>query len=157
MGKWRTLFEANLPPIAERAYGEQYEFGPPATEEQIAEAERVLNLTLPADVREMLSEFNGIWRHTELLGRQIHYLDLHHLSVEVPEYFRTCGNELPPRKDLRKVVFVCQSNGFGELWGVCAADVASHRAGEVVKLDHEVGELEASYPNLAEFVRSGPK
>ncbi|HEY7313131.1 MAG TPA: SMI1/KNR4 family protein [Gemmataceae bacterium] len=158
MGKWRTMFEANLPPVDERTYGEQYDFAPPATEEQLATAESALGTRFPADVREMLSEFNGIWRRTKFGGDpSIQYLDLHHMTVAVPEYFRTCGNELPPKKDLRKIVFVCQFNGFGDLWGVCVSDVAGHRAGEVVKLDHEVGELEASHPSLAEFVRRGPK
>jgi hypothetical protein len=57
---------------------------------------------------------------------------------------------------LRKVVFVCQSNGFGNLWGLCAEPISDHPTGAVVKLDHEVGELEPSYPSLAEFVRSSP-
>jgi hypothetical protein len=53
--------------------------------------------------------------------------------------------------------FVCQSNGFGDLWGVCAEDVAGHPAGAVVHLDHEVGELEASHPDLASFIRDHRK
>ena len=71
--------------------------------------------------------------------------------------FRTCGNELPPEEDLRKVVFICQVNGFADLYGVCVAKVAGHRAGAVIKLDHEKGFLEAAYPSLAKFVRNGPK
>ena len=162
MGKWRTLFESNLPPLEQREYGEQYEFGPPATEEQLAAAESALGVPLPQDVRELLAEFNGV-RYTTRASRQhghepyILYLDIEHLTVEVPRYFRTCGNVLPPEENLRKVVFVCQSNGFGDLWGACVADVAGNRTGEVVRLDHEVGELEASHPSLAEFVRTGRK
>jgi hypothetical protein len=53
------------------------------------------------------------------------------------------------------VVFVAQSNGFGDLWGVCTEAVAGHPAGAVVRLDHEVGELEACHPDVAEFVRAG--
>jgi hypothetical protein len=89
--------------------------------------------------------------------RSILFLDLHHMTVELPQYFADCGNPLPPKKDRRKVVFVCQSNGFAELWGVCVEDVADHPAGSVVKLDSEVGEFEASHASLAEFVRSGHK
>jgi hypothetical protein len=155
------LFEADLPPVGEREYGAEYDFGPPATAEQVAAAEQVLGVALPADVRAMLSEFNGVWWRTRFADgreyRDILYLDLQHMTEDVPRYFADCGNPLPPRKDRRKVVFVAQSNGFGELWGVCAADVAGHPAGAVVHLDHEVGELEPSHSSLAEFVRSGRK
>lgn len=162
MGKWRALFEANLPPEGEREYGELYQFGPPATEEQLAAAEQSLGVRLPADVRELLSEFNGVW-YTTTVGRKqgyeadISYLDVDHMAARVPHYFRTCGNELPPEEELRKVVFVAQSNGFGDLWGVCVEPVAGHRAGAVVKLDHEVGEVEPSHASLTEFVLTGPK
>ncbi|MBN9122316.1 MAG: SMI1/KNR4 family protein [Planctomycetes bacterium] len=159
MGKWRTLFESSLPPAEQREHREEYEFGPPATAEQIVAAERALGGQLPADVREMLSEFNGVWRRTHFDGgrryREIHYLDTQHMSVDVPSYFASCGNPLPPRYALRRVVFVAQSNGYGDLWGVCVADVVRHKAGAVVRLDHEVGRLEAWEPTLAEFVRAG--
>jgi hypothetical protein len=80
------------------------------------------------------------------------YLDTSGMSIEVPDYFEDSDNPLPPTSDLRKVVFVAQSNGFGDLWGVCVEDVAGHRAGAVIHLDHEVGELETSLASLAEFV-----
>jgi hypothetical protein len=107
----------------------------------------------------MLSEFNGVWYTTEADRRRgtessILYFDITHLTVEVPKYFGNCdGNPLPPAGDLQKVVFVCQSNGFADLLGVCLKDVAGFRAGQVVKLDHEVGELEACANSLFEFVR----
>ncbi len=162
MGKWRDLFEAELPPVAERPYRTEYDFGPPAAADQIAAAEAALKVQFPADVREMLSEFNGVWSLSHFDDgrefRSIRFLDLHHMTVELPQYFAECGgNPLPPKKDRRKVVFVCQSNGFAELWGVCVEDVAGRRAGAVVKLDSEVGEFEPAHASLAEFVRSGPK
>jgi hypothetical protein len=162
MGKWREVFEAELPPVAERPYRTEYHFGPPAEADQIAAAEAALKVQFPADVREMLSEFNGVWSRSHFDdGREdsdIRFLDLQHMTVEVPRYFAECGgNPLPPKKDRRRVVFVCQSNGFAELWGVCVEDVAGHQAGAVVKLDSEVGEFEPSHASLAAFVRSGPK
>src|SRR5687767_3751169 len=107
MGKWRTLFEANLLPEGERKYGEQYQFGPPATPAQIAAGETALGVRLPCEVRELLSEFNGIWCTTTAGRKQGHepdisFLDVDYMTVEVPHYFRTCGNELPPEADLRK-------------------------------------------------------
>jgi hypothetical protein len=160
MGKWRTLFESNLPPAGQREYGMEYEFGPPATAEQIAAVEHGLRVQLPADLREMLSEFNGVWTTSEI-GRKlghapgIAFLDTKHMSERVPEYLADTDNPLPPKKVLRQVVFVAQSNGFGDLWGVCVADVAGHPAGSAVRLDHEVGELKACQPSLADFVRVG--
>lgn len=160
MGKWRALFEAGLPPVAEREYRTEYTFGPPATAEQIAAAEASLKVRFPGDVREMLSEFNGMWSVTTFdAGNtydEIHFLDIQHMAADVPDYCADSGNPMPPEEDLRKVVWVGQSNGFGELWGVCAEAVAGHAAGSVVHMDHEVGELEACRPSLAEFVRRGP-
>ncbi len=158
MGKWQEAFEHGRPSEWDAEYGREYSFGPPATKEELTTAEASLGARLPADVREMLSEFNGVWYTIEVDRREgyepsILYLDIKHMTAEVPEYFRTCGNELPPEADLRKVVFVRQSNGFGDLWGVCLEDVAGFRAGQVVRLDHEVGELEACAASLYELVR----
>ena len=106
----------------------------------------------------MLLEFNGIWRSTKSDRRDgrpgaIAYLDIDHMTVHVPEYFRTCGNNLPPDNDLRKVVFLYQRNGFAELIGICAEDVGEFPAGRLVKLDHELGVFEWSYKTLADLVR----
>jgi uncharacterized protein (TIGR02996 family) len=162
---WRTLFEANLLPFGEREYRTEYVFGPPATPEAITAAEAALGMRLPADVREMLAEFNGVWERNRYragnTSEDIHLLDLQHMSVDVLDHFSNWGSDwghlLPPPDELRKVVFVCQSNGFGNLWGVCVESVSGHPVGAVVKLDHEVGELEPGYPSLAEFVRSSSK
>jgi hypothetical protein len=159
VGKWRDLFEADLPPVEEREYRTEYVFGPPATPEAIAAAEAALGVQMPTDVREMLAEFNGVWEHNRYpagnTSEDIHLLDLQHMSVVVPDYFSDCDNPLPPRYALRRVVFVAQSNGCGDLWGVCTSGVPRHQAGAVVRLDHEVGRLEPWQPSLAEFVRAG--
>ena len=159
---WRTLFEVNLLPFGEREYRTEYVFGPPATSEAIEAAEAALGARLPADVRQMLAEFNGVWEHKRYragnTSEDILLLDLQHMSVVVPDHFSKWvsagGHLLLPPDELRKVVFVCQSNGLGYLWGVCVESVSGHSAGAVVKLDHDVGEFEPAYPNLAEFVRS---
>ena len=159
MGKWREAFENGRPSEWDTEYGREYSFGPPATGKQLAAAEAALGVRLPADVRGMLSEFNGVWytfegdRRKGLDQPEILYLDAKHLSVKVPEHFRTCGNELPAEGDLRKIVFVRQSNGFADLWGVCLEDVAGFRAGQVVKLDHAWGELQEYASSLFDFVR----
>ena len=158
MGKWKTLFDEGLPPFEDREYGEIYEFGPPATAEQIASAEQALGVRFPDDLREMLTEFNGIQYTTKSDRTRGYeptqrYLDTEEMSVSVPRYFRTCGNPLPPQEVLSKIVFVAHVNGFGELYGLCLEDVEGHRRGEVIKIDHEVGELEAYYASLADLVR----
>jgi hypothetical protein len=61
MGRWRAIFEENLPQPAEGEHVLGYEFGPPAAPAAIAAAERALGLRLPSDLRAMLSEFNGVW------------------------------------------------------------------------------------------------
>ena len=162
MGKWREAFEHARPSEGDTEYGRQYSFGPPASAEQLAAAEAALGAKLPAEVRELLSEFNGVWKTTEVDRRMgyepsILYLDINHMSMDVPEYFRTCGNPLPSEDDLRKVVFFCQSNGFADLWGVCLGDVCELKAHQIVRLDHEVGELEPCADNLYEFVRDHKK
>jgi uncharacterized protein (TIGR02996 family) len=144
---WRILLEVNMQPIEERMYGELYQFGAPATGEQLAEAEEALGRRLPDDVRELLSEFNGVW-YTSAGSRRfgsapdILYLDLHHM-VETQGYFGHFPNILCFR----------EVNGGGYVWAVCLQDTADFRAGNVVGIDHEVGELEYCAPSLFDFVR----
>ena len=59
MGKWQDLFESRVYPEEDRECS-HYAFNPPATREQIERLEEGLGFPLPADVRDMLSEFNGI-------------------------------------------------------------------------------------------------
>jgi hypothetical protein len=161
MGMWRTWFETSLPPFEEREYGEIYEFGPPATADQIADAERAMGVRFPDDLRDLLTEFNGIW-YTSEGGRKYGYersqlyLDTEEMSVRAPRLLRESSDQLPPQEDLSKIAIVCQINGYGEFYALCLDDVAGHRRGEVVRLDHEVGQLEPFYPSLADFVRNGP-
>jgi len=160
MGKWRDAFEHGRPSFFDIEFGLEYSFGPPATEEQLAFAEKELGMPLPADVREFLSEFNGI-RASSAVDREqgdqptIAYLDVEFMAVHVSRHLRTCDNELPSESELRKVVFVYQENGLAGLYGVCTDNFGEFRAGEVVKLDHDVGEFEKAFPNLLEFVRLG--
>lgn len=158
MGKWRALFESSLPPRGEGGPVRAYEFGPPATEAEIVAAERALAVRLPADLREMVSEFNGVWVRTRASSEpDNHYLTLD-LMVELAERQREAGwGEVFENGELDKVVFVCGYNGWTQLWAVCVEDVAGHPAGAVVYHDHDSADLEAGFPSLAEFVRDGPK
>jgi hypothetical protein len=77
----------------------------------------------------------------------------------VPDYLRNWGAPptTPSGADLRKVVFVGQQNGYADLYGVCLDAVGGFEAGQVVKLDHETGDLEEAFDSLKAFVEDGPK
>ena len=158
MGPWRTLFEANLPPHGEGEYVLGYDFGPPATAAEVAAAEQTLGLRLPADLRELLTEFNGVRVCSRTTpGPESYYLDLD-LMVELAGRQREAGwAEVFANGELDKVVFVCGYNGWTQLWALCVEDVGEHPAGAVVYHDHDSSELEAGFPSLADFVRDGPK
>ncbi len=158
MGKWQALFEANLPPFGASEYVQAYEFGPPAVEAEFAAAEEALGLRLHTDLREMLSEFNGVWRRTKYATTSdIFYLNLDGM-VELATRQREVGwEEVFSAGELDKVVFVCAYDGWAQTWALCVEEVAGHPAGSVVYHDHDSTELEARFPALAEFVLHGPK
>ena len=158
MGKWQKSFAVGL-----NRPKREYTFGPPATATQLKAVERALGGKLPADVRALLSEFNGVWRPYEdmedIPEQEIVYFSTDGMLADVPDYLRNWGDppKTPSGIDLRKVVFVGQVNGFADLYGVCLESVGEFPAGAVVKLDHETGELEEAFESLKEFVEDGPK
>ena len=160
MGKWREAFEEGRPSFYDRDYGRSYHFGPPATPEEIAEAERVLGQPLPAELRSLLSEFNGI-RYTTRWSVAGDEGDAVFLSTtelpDVPRLLSNIEDELPEPVRRREVVFFWQNNGYAELYGICAEGVGEWPAGTVVYLDHESLELTAPYPDLMAFVRGHDK
>jgi cell wall assembly regulator SMI1 len=158
VGKWRTLFEANLPPHGGGEYVQAYEFGPPATETEFTAAEQRLGLRLPDDLREMLSEFNGVWRRVRTApDPENWYLDLGHM-IELASRQREVGwEEVFSEGELDKIVYVCAYDGLAQTWALCVEEVAGHPAGAVVYHDHDSTEFEEGFPSLAEFVRRGPK
>ena len=161
MGKWKDAFNENLPALKDREYGERFAFGRPATLKQLAACEARLGAALPDDLRELLREFNGVRYTTDVDRKQGYeasplYLDTDQIAG-VFDLLVDTGNDLPPLDDLKRVAFFWQSNGYGEVYGVCLAPVAGLRTGTVVKLDHENDRLERAYPNLLAFVRKHRK
>jgi hypothetical protein len=126
--------------------------------------ESALGVKLPADVRSLLSEFNGVWRRYHYAKRsdpekEIVFFSTDVMLTDVAEYLRKGSDPpvTPSGIDLRKVVFVAQRNGYADLYGVCTEALGEFRAGRVVKLDHESGELEPAWVNFKKFVEHWPK
>ncbi len=161
MSQWRKAFEEDRPSREDVEYKREYTFGPPATEEQLAQAEQRLGAPLPVSLRELLREFNGIWYTTKYDRERGYEASMCFLDTEkipgVLDVLVDSGNDIPPVDDLKKVAFFWQSNGYAVLYGVCLEDIAEFEAGAVVYLDHEHDALLAAYPDLLSFVRQYDK
>ena len=157
MSRWRDAFQHGRPGKWDVEFGYEFTFGPPATEMELAEAETALGLEFPSDVRELLSEFNGVF-HTSRADREngwgptLFFLNVPNIAKHVPHYLATSDNPLPRAEDLAKVIFVRDTNGFGVLWGVCVIPFAEFVSGQVLRLDHERGQFEFCSPSLYDFV-----
>jgi len=160
MGKWREAFEEGRPSFDDREYGCVYHFGAPATPEELVEAEQVLGRPLPAELRDLFSEFNGV-RCTVRVSGPDDEGDITFLSAadfaDVLGYLRDVEKDLPKPVRKGKVIFFWQDNGYAELYGICTEPVGKSPAGTIVHLDHESQKLEALYPNLMAFVRGHNK
>lgn len=55
---------------------------------------------------------------------------------EASDYYRDWENEVANRI-CRKVAFVCQRNGWSEMWGVVLKPFADYEPGDIVTLDHD--------------------
>ncbi|WP_406694280.1 SMI1/KNR4 family protein [Singulisphaera sp. Ch08] len=160
MGKWREAFEEGRPSFYDRDYGRVYHFGPPATPEQISEAEQILGRPLPTELLSLLSEFNGVRDTTRWSGADDEGDSVFLSTMDLPDvlgYLRDVEDELPKPVRMGKVVFFWQDNGYAELYGICAERVGRWPAGTIVHLDHESQELKAPYPDLMAFVRGHDK
>src|SRR5688500_13593545 len=112
MGKWKDAFQHGRPSSWDREYGREYEFGPPATDQQLAALEQQLGSPLPADLREMLREFNGV-QYTIKIDREQGYgpsklLLTTEQIAGVLELLLDTGNDLPPVEQLKQVAFIWQ-------------------------------------------------
>ena len=120
---WRTLFEVNA------LYGEDddrevhpFLFGEPATEEQLAEAETSLGVKLPADIRSILTEFNGVELFEEQGSDQIYYPAA--VMAGTAADFRSMeGAEGSNGEDFDKILFIGGWNGQADLWCYCLESV----------------------------------
>src|SRR5262249_15045672 len=165
MGKWKDGFLKSLDPEFDTP--DSFEFGPPATDAELAALSAVLAAKLPKDLAELLREFNGITRireGAECFGEK-YFFD----SREIPvagEYYRNwdCDTALV-MEWFKNVAFVCQENGYSAMWGVVVKPFAGFKYGDIVSFDHDrimFAETAAdlftvNYPSLLQLVEAQTK
>lgn len=136
MTKWRQIFESrkSTPDVDEM----KYNIKPPASSEQLAEVEAKLGIQLPADVRELLSEFNGnaaVYPNADYeVGL---YFSTQDLLEEVPDFIEEWEDE-ELDEFASNCVFLCHENGMSELYAVVVNDFKDLHSGEIVQVDHEM-------------------
>ncbi|MBL8812658.1 MAG: SMI1/KNR4 family protein [Planctomycetaceae bacterium] len=131
MGKWREIFCSS-----ENCENEdECVFNPPATEQEIKRFESDIGASLPADLREMLLEFNGIDKPEH--GRQAPFI-LGLKNMKLPEFYTDW--DVPTDNLLewsKNIVYVRQFNSFTYLWGIVVKPFDDFKVGDVVEFDHD--------------------
>ena len=154
MGKWKEIILKN-PDIENK---EECIFNPPATEDELQRFEAEIDAQLPPEVRELLSEFNGM-DQPEYGELAPFILGTKHMKL--PEFYTDW--DVPTDKLLewsKNIVYVRQFNSFTYLWGVVARPFAEFQIGDIVEFDHdEIGDakvpsdlLTSMHKNLEEVL-----
>ncbi len=131
-----------------------YEFGNPATADDLQEFEKTLKISVPASFAELLSEFNGVDAKQKYWGSGHLYLSTNYIINEIPIYFKESGNYVPPKNEMDSVIFFAQQNGLSALFALCVKPFNNFKAGEVLVLESDTGEFELECGSLQEFVQS---
>jgi hypothetical protein len=159
MGKWKDAFLKSLDPEFETP--DSFEFGPPATDAELAALSAALAAKLPKDLSALLREFNGITRIREP-DRGPYFFE----SREIPvagEYYRNWDCDTARAMAwFKNVAFVCQENGYAAMWAVVVKPFAPFKYGDVVSFDHdrlmfaETAEelFTVNYRNLLQLVKA---
>jgi hypothetical protein len=162
MGKWKDAFLKSLDPEFDAP--DEFEFGAPAKDTELAAAGAALAAELPTDLTELLQEFNGVTRVSEL-GKEPYFFDTREIPV-AGEYYRNWDCDTTRAMEwFKNVAFVCQENGYAAMWGVVVKPFASFKHGDVVSFDHDrIAFAEkpedlfiANYPNLLKLVKARDK
>lgn len=133
-GKWGAAVLRSIGPGSDVEFAAECQFGPPATAAQIAELEAALSGKLPKDLRELLTEFNGV-----KVGGDDHRETWFLSSDEIPaagHFYDNWDSELV-LKVFPRVAFICQKNGMSGLWGVVIRPFKPFKRGEIVAIDHD--------------------
>lgn len=159
MTYWKDAFcrsiDPDLVPLS------AFEFGPPATEKELAALESAMDARIPEDLRALLCEFNGV------TYRQNDYYEPYFLSTsEIPnatEMYREWGVKTKVLIECsQNMMYLCQENGFSEMWGMVIRPFSQFEYGQIIAFDHDyldedvtVEELFSSpYSSLVELVET---
>jgi hypothetical protein len=154
MGRFRDAFEADLP--AEQR--PRYSYGPPVTEKDLRAAEAALGLPIPAPLRALYLEFDGLWEGA--LRPRVRGNDFDAVIVIPVRFLLEARNHLDAcyredvegwSADLRRCVVFGLNDGVASflfltdqvLWGV--------QPGHVGKWDHD-GDAADLWPSLEDYL-----
>lgn len=157
MPLWKDRLEIAISEFEDRdELNSEYTFGNPATGSEISALEACIGRQLPADLRELLEEFNGVSYRDTTWGEEWRplYLSTAQIANELQTYFAESGNPLPEDYELERVMFFAHQNGFGVLYCVCAEDFGEFSAGQILAMESGVGELYVEQDSLESFVSS---
>lgn len=144
MSKWRDIV-LRSPSVKNK---DVCVFNPPVTEDELQRFEAEIGAKLPADVREMLLEFNGM-EQPEWGQRAPFILGTSHMKL--PEFYTDW--DVPTDKLVewsKNIVYVKQFNSFTYLWGVVVKPFAEFQIGDIVEFDHDdIGDAEEASDLLA--------
>ena len=155
MNYWRESFLDSACKLEDKIELEiAYEFGDPATSEEIRKLESALSLELPKSLSGLLSEFNGIDVKQKYWGSGHLYFNTEYIANEIPLYFRESGNFVPGENELSSVVFFAQQNGLAVIFALCVKPFNGFKVGEVLSLESDTGEFESECDSLQDFVQS---
>lgn len=158
-GKWGSVFARSIGPKADVTSVQQCWFGDPATADQIENLETYFNAKLPRDVKELLSEFNGV-KVGKGKTRDKWYLTTDEIKAAV-RFYDDRESDLVLSL-FPKVLFVCQQNGMAELWGVVLKPFKPFKRGDIAAFEHDrIDEAESAaelfttpYENLEALVEA---
>ena len=141
MGKFRAAFESELP-LDRRS---EWHYGPPASVDQITAAEADLNLPIPAPLRELYQEFDGLRREGN--GDQLSsflLLPLSRLS-KARDILVKCHAGVHNLEEISRCVAFAMPAGITTFWfmtDLAAWGISKNRVGTWDQDGGEVGESE---------------
>ncbi len=129
MAKWKKAFLASLGD----ADPADFQFGPPATEDDLAKLEKQIGRKIPKDLRALLKEFNGITARGET-----YFFPTKEMPSAAEYYRKAWGDSADLLLECsRHILYVCQENGLSEMWGVVFKPFEGFERGQIVAFDHD--------------------
>lgn len=136
MGKWKDAFLESLDPDLEQTE-DSFIFGSPATDAELAVLSTAAGTEIPSDFRELLSEFNGVqvkWDDTSVP----YFFDTKEAATAADFYEDWDSSTTPLLLEWsRNIMYVCQENGYSNMWGIVVKPFGTFSAGQIVAFDHE--------------------